>query len=151
MDTIAFIERPPSLEDYNRLRDDVGWGVYADHDGLREGLVRSLYHVLAQHEGNTIGMGRVIGDGRITFYIQDVIVDAPYRRRGIGKEIMRRIMRYIASNAVDGAVIGLMAAKGKESFYEAFDFIGRPNEAFGKGMIILWSEDHRARYIDLET
>ena len=139
--TIVFGEKPPTSKEYNYLRDHVGWGAYADADAVSNGLEHSLYHVTVQDGDELIGMGRVIGDGAITFYIQDVIVREDYRGRGIGKEIMERIMVFIASVATEGAVVGLFAAKGKEAFYERFEFIPRPNEDLGKGMIQFWSGD----------
>lgn len=48
-------------------------------------------------------------------------------------------MNYIAENACDGAVVGLMSAKGKEEFYERFGFWKRPNENFGHSMIQFWT------------
>jgi GNAT superfamily N-acetyltransferase len=141
MSKIVYIEQAPSLDDYNQLRHDVGWGRYADLAALESGLCHSLYHICAKDGDITIGIGRVIGDGSITFYIQDVIVDADYQGRGIGKRIMEYIMRFIASKATPGAVVGLMAAKGKEGFYEKFGFIGRPTDQYGKGMIIMWPEN----------
>jgi hypothetical protein len=51
---------------------------------------------------------------------------------------MNRVMKFINENAAVGAVVGLMAAKGKESFYEKYGFCKRPDENFGAGMIQFW-------------
>ena len=37
--------------------------------------------------------------------------------RGLGQQIMERLMGYLQSNAQAGAFVGLMAAKGAEGFY----------------------------------
>ena len=139
--TISYCDDPPTTQEYNRLRDHVGWSVYADADAVAYGLEHSLFHVTVRDGDELIGMGRVIGDGAITFYIQDVIVREDYRGRGVGKAIMERLMDYVARTATEDAVVGLFAAKGKEPFYERFDFIPRPNEALGKGMVQFWSMD----------
>ena len=47
-------------------------------------------------------------------------------------------MSYIGDNACEGAVVGLMSAKGKEELYEKFGFWKRPNENFGAGMNQFW-------------
>ena len=138
---ITYSEDPPSVAEYNRFRDHVGWGVYTDTQAVAYGLEHSLFHVTVRDDDKLIGMGRVIGDGAITFYIQDVIVQEAYRRQGIGRAIMARLMQFITRRATEGAVIGLQAAKGKEAFYEQFDFIPRPNEELGKGMVQFWSGD----------
>jgi GNAT superfamily N-acetyltransferase len=135
---ISYGENPPTVREYNQLRKHVGWGVYTDTDAVAYGLEHSLFHVTVRDGDTLIGMGRVIGDGAITFYIQDVIVLEGHRGQGLGKAIMERIMTYIARTATEGAVVGLFAAKGKDAFYERFDFIARPNESLGKGMMQLW-------------
>ena len=132
-------DNPPTVQEYNYLRIQVGWGGYNDEQAAAFGLEQSLFHVTVRDGDELIGMGRVIGDGAITFYIQDVIVHEDYRGQGIGKSIMERIMAYIARVAVEGAVVGLFAAEGKEPFYERFEFIPRPSEGLGKGMIRFWS------------
>ena len=69
-------------------------------------------------------------------FIVDVIVLPEYQRKGIGKTMMGKIMEYIHSQLKDGYCIqvDLMSAKGKERFYEGFDFIKRPDDNFGCGM-----------------
>ena len=140
MKDLVFKEEQPAVGEYNRMRKQAGWGVYKDLDAAKNGLANSLFHICVRKDNKLIGMGRVIGDGSITFYIQDVIVSKEYQGKGIGIQIMNRIMDYISSVAADGAVAGLIAAKGKESFYEKFNFIPRPNESGGKGMIQYWNK-----------
>jgi predicted GNAT family N-acyltransferase len=135
---INYQQQAPTVAEYNHLRDHVGWGAYADAGAVVHGFKHSLFHVTVRDGDELIGMGRVIGDGAITFYIQDVIVREDYRGQGIGKSIMERLMDYIARTATENAIVGLFAAKGKEPFYERFGFIGRPNETLGKGMIHFW-------------
>jgi GNAT superfamily N-acetyltransferase len=136
---LSYREISPTVQEYNQMRDHVGWGAYTNTEAVARGLEQSLFHVTVRDGDELIGMGCVIGDGAITFYIQDVIVREDYRGQGIGKAIMERIMDYIAQSATIDAVVGLFAAKEKETFYERFDFIGRPNETLGKGMIQFWS------------
>lgn len=54
---------------------------------------------------------------------------------------MKRIMDYIDKKACNGAVVGLMSAKGKEKFYEKFGFWMRPNNHFGSGMMQFWEKE----------
>ncbi|MGA9696870.1 MAG: hypothetical protein WBQ62_10725, partial [Dehalococcoidales bacterium] len=67
------IEKLPAPEDYNRLRQLVGWGAY-ERAVIEQTLSNSLYFVCAVKDGEIIGMARIIGDGGIAYYIQDVIV-----------------------------------------------------------------------------
>ena len=134
------VERLPSPDEYNQLRASVGWGVY-DRGVADAALPRSLYGVCALVEGRVVGMARVIGDGGLVFYIQDVIVRPEYQRQGIGTMLMERIMAYIRSHAHHNSVIGLMAAAGKEPFYERYGFATRPNDRLGSGMTIFWRDE----------
>jgi predicted N-acetyltransferase YhbS len=83
-------------------------------------------------------MARVIGDGGLVYYIQDVIVLPEYQGQGLGAKMMDKVMAYIRGQVKHSAIIGLMSAKGKEPFYERYGFIPRPNENLGSGMTLLW-------------
>jgi GNAT superfamily N-acetyltransferase len=134
---IRIEERLPTADEYNALRADAGWGT-CDRELARRWLPGSLYGVCAVDGSATVGMARVIGDGGLAFYIQDVVVAGPYQRRGIGKRLMERVMAFVATRAAAGAVVGLMSAAGKEAFYEPFGFVRRPTERFGCGMTLFW-------------
>lgn len=136
---IELVERVPTAEEYNRLRKLVGWGTYHD-DVIKSSLPRSLYGVCACQGDKLIGMARIIGDGGLVFYIQDVIVSPGQQRRGVGTLLMDRVMAYIRANASHNTYIGLMSAKGKEPFYEKYGFINRPTEMLGSGMTIFWKK-----------
>ena len=131
------IERLPSAEDYNRLREWVGWSAY-DLDVIVRALPQTLYCVCAIIDGTVIGMARVIGDGGLVYYIQDVIVHPNYQRQGIGTQMMDRVMEYIGKHASQNSIIGLMSAYGKESFYEKYGFTKRPTDKLGCGMTRFW-------------
>ena len=131
------IEKFPSPEEYIQLRQFVGWGIH-EHNVIAESLPNSLYCVCAYADTAIIGMARIIGDSGLAFYIQDVIVKPDYQRQGIGTQLMNKVMDYIRAHANDNTVIGLMAAKGKEPFYQRYGFTIRPDEKLGSGMTIFW-------------
>jgi len=97
-------------------------------------LENSLFHVVVHHDSQLIAMGRVVGDGAMYFYIQDVIVEPKHQNNGIGHLLMHHIEDYLAIAAQPGATIGLMAAKGKEGFYQRYSYVIRPNNTLGHGM-----------------
>ncbi len=138
---LVFKEEPPTIDEYIKMRKNVGWNVLKNLDAVKSGLINSLYHISARKDGKLIAMGRVIGDGSIAFYIQDVAVSKEYQSKGIGTQIMNRIMNYITTAATDNAWVGLIAAPNKESFYNKFDFITRPNESLGSGMVQILNSD----------
>jgi ribosomal protein S18 acetylase RimI-like enzyme len=136
----SIIETLPSPADYNRLRISVGWGEY-EEKVIKEALLHSLYCVCARTDDEVIGMARVIGDPGLVFYIQDVIVLPAYQQRRIGTHLMDAIMDFIQAHAHHNTIIGLMAAKGKEAFYEKYGFTSRPNKVHGAGMTMIWREE----------
>ena len=131
------IASPPSPAGYNRLCAAVGWGSY-DESVIAAFLSRSLYGACAVTDGQVIGMARVVGDGGLVFYIQDVIVLPEPQGQGIGAALMERVMAYLTAHAHPGTIVGLMAAAGKEAFYERYGFTRRPTERLGAGMTLFW-------------
>jgi len=67
-------------------------------------------------------MGRVVGDGAIFFYVQDVAVCPDHQGQGIGADVMSALFGWVRENAPDKAFAGLFAIKGTEPFYERFGF-----------------------------
>ena len=128
---MKYEERNIKLEEYQLLREKVGWWS-TDSIATQKALDNSLYSIAAVSDGKVIGIGRVVGDNGLYYYIQDLIVHPDYQLKGIGREIMSRLLNYINTNAKKGAFIGLMAAKGLEGYYKELGFIPRPEE--GPGM-----------------
>ena len=89
-------------------------------------------------DGIVIGMGRLVGDGARIFYIQDLFINPKYQKIGIGTEIVSKLIQYIKGESIfdTNIKVGLMAAKGKEAFYEKMGFRIRPNEREGNGMMM---------------
>jgi ribosomal protein S18 acetylase RimI-like enzyme len=127
--------RSPTLSEYNELRGLVGWWS-TDENSTGTALKNSLFSVVAVDQNTIIGFGRVIGDGGLYFYIQDLIIHPKFRNIGIGKALLKELMGYITVNAKSGAFVGLMAAKGLEKYYESFGFKIRDGDAPGMYQII---------------
>ncbi|WP_281555972.1 GNAT family N-acetyltransferase [Thalassomonas sp. RHCl1] len=123
----------PSVAEFAALREKIGWGK-TDEKMAEISLANSLFHVTLREQDRLIAMGRVIGDGAMFFYIQDVIVAPGYQQRGLGHIVMQQIEDYLLSAAATGATIGLLAAKGKEGFYRRYGYRDRCGETLGLGM-----------------
>ena len=128
-------ERKISVDEYLQLRNTTNWQSVT-RDQVDRALQSDLYSVCVTNKGSVVGMGRVIGDGAIYFYIQDLIVVPELRNKGIGRTIMNSIDQYLIKNAPDGAFVGLMAAEGTYAFYQNFGFKARPNDRPGMYKII---------------
>ena len=123
----------PTVEEYCLLREKTTWGK-VDSAQVLVSLNNSLFHVVIHENEKIIGMARVVGDGALYFYIQDVVVDPEYQNRGLGTILMHEVENYLSSSAKKGSTIGLLSAKGKEKFYFRFGYKNRPSENLGNGM-----------------
>ncbi len=123
----------PSVEDFLLLRSKVAWGAL-DANIAEKSLNNSLFHVAIYHDDQLVGMGRVVGDGAMYFYIQDVVVEPSYQKQGIGAALMDKIEGYLSDATSQGSTIGLLAAQGKEAFYSRYGYTLRPNSSLGHGM-----------------
>jgi len=125
----------PTAAQWMALRESVGWAVFAN-DVAEKSLAVTPFCVCAFDGDKLIGMGRVLGDGVISFYIGNVIVLPDWQGKGVGSAIINEIMAHVREVAVPGAIASLMSVKGKESFYEKVGFVQRPDEQRGSGMSI---------------
>lgn len=127
--------RPITVQEYQELRSSTGWPMLPDNV-VNQALTNDLFSVCAMQGPKWIGIGRVIGDGFIYFYIQDVIVLPEFRGCGIGTGIMQNIEFFLKANTAINSFIGLMAAEGVEEFYLRFGYTRRPNRGAGMYKII---------------
>jgi GNAT superfamily N-acetyltransferase len=127
------VERVPSVEEYNRVRRAAGLTV-KDEVAAKHGLANTLYGVCILHEGEAVGIGRVIGDGGLFYDIVDVAVVAEHQGKGLGELIMNALMGYLDAHARPSSIICLMANRGVAPFYERFGFQARDEDM--PGMII---------------
>lgn len=119
--------------EFIKFRADCGWGEIGK-DTAQAALDASVLDLTCRSGEELVGFARVVGDGVLYFYIQDVIVNSDWRGHRIGQKIMSLLMERLQERAPDGATIGLMAADGKEPFYEHFGFQARPTDRLGAGM-----------------
>ncbi len=122
-------------EEYNALRDSVGWKRATEGQAER-GLQHTTFLIVARYQGEAVGMGRVLFDYGYTAYLGDVIVSPRFQGRGIGTTIVRKLIWQVrkASEPGDRIMFLLGAAKGREPFYEKLGFKKRPDDFSGYGM-----------------
>jgi ribosomal protein S18 acetylase RimI-like enzyme len=91
-------------------------------EGVERGLPNSLFGVVTEHEptGETVGMGRIVGDGGTVYQITDMAVHPDHQRRGLGTRVMEAILDYLEREAPSRAYVNLFA--DVEGFYERFGF-----------------------------
>lgn len=127
---------------YLSLRKTVNWKTLTEEQAKRA-IGGSLFTVTVFDNGQAVGMGRLVGDGAVICYIQDLIVVPTYQGKGVGKLIMDTLIDFVKEMQLPNTqiMVDLMCAKGREEFYTKYGFVSRPTENLGPGMI---------RYIDKE-
>jgi ribosomal protein S18 acetylase RimI-like enzyme len=102
------------------LGSTVEWAAGRSLDDMRQALNSSTLVITAWQDRQLIGMARVVSDGVYYGTIWDVIVSPTCRGRGIGREIMQRIINHPKVKRFE--FLALFASAGKEGFYERLGF-----------------------------
>ena len=121
---IKIEHRNPSVEEYQLLRRSTDWEKLTD-DTVKKGLEGSLFSVCFTVGGKIACTGRIVGDGAIYFYIQDVIVLPEFQKTGLGDMIMEELESWLKANASHNSFIGLMASEGVKEFYTRYGYAER--------------------------
>ena len=113
--------RLPTASEYRNLCESVGWGNVINFDVAESALKNSVAGVVALNSDNqTIAMGRIVGDGAIYFYIQDIVVAPAYQKQGVGTAILSSIFAYLHKHAPPKSFVGLFSVPDAVSFYHKF-------------------------------
>lgn len=133
---IILKENTLTAEEWRCMRKSVNWTLHS-LDDFKFALKHTLLTVAAYDRNEVIGMARITGDAKLSFYIQDVIVLPNYQKKGIGKNLINALLQYIYEHSAPCAIVSLMSSKGKESFYEKFGFNKRTGHDKGYGMELI--------------
>ena len=119
----SLCENQLKAEDFIRLKGAAGFRE-RPIELVEKALSNNLFDLTAVVNGEVIGMGRLVGDGVMYWYLQEIVVLPEYQNQGIGTAIVNRLIEYITEHTEPGnfTSVGLTAAEGKEGFYERFGF-----------------------------
>ncbi len=135
-EAIAYTVRlaTPSVADYRRLRQEAGLSPKTA-EAAERGLPNTLFAVQILAGDEVVGMGRVIGDGGCFYQVCDIAVLPLHQGRGLGKTIMREIMRYIEQEVPESAYISLIADGQAYLLYQQFGFVLTAPRSVGMGLV----------------
>ncbi len=128
---ITYTEAAPDAADFFELFDTAGW------NGTRQISAATLYNALdnswcavwGYDAGRLVGGGRVVSDGVLYATIHDLIVQPAYQRKGIGSEILSRLVQRCRDAPI--RYVQLFAAAGMTDFYQRRGFAVRALDAPG--------------------
>jgi GNAT superfamily N-acetyltransferase len=122
-DTYELISTAPAVSDHLMLRERAGlsrMGSRQAEAGLRGGW--TACHVVHEPSGETVAMGRVIGDGGCFFQVVDMAVLPQHRRRGLGDAVLAYLLDRIRVEAPPGAYVSLLADPPGRRLYAKHGF-----------------------------
>ena len=133
---VQYVEDQLDIDTYLELRKAVEFRPLT-RDQARKALNNSLYILTAFQNGRAVGMGRIVGDGAVICYVQDLIIRPEVQGQGIGGTILQNLKDFVLRLGYPGTtmMLCLMCAKGREEFYKKYGFIARPTDDLGPGMI----------------
>ncbi len=102
---------------------------------LRRSFERSFATCLAHRRNDVVGTARLLSDGVCNAYLVDVWTQSRHRRRGIGGELVRRLMDTVPGQHV------VLFTEHAESFYAGLGFA---REDVGMSRVVgRWLEPRR--------
>ena len=87
------VENVLKPEDFVRLRVATGFAdIPIEH--AKKALRNGLINVSTLKDGEIVGMGRLVGDGAMYWYLQEIVVLPEYQGMGIGTMIVDHLVDY---------------------------------------------------------
>ena len=128
---VEIVPRKPTPTEYEGVIASVG---FRSHDvaAVEVALANTPYCVCAVDGEELIGLGRLIGDGAISFLLTNIVVRPSYQRKGIGARIVRALCSYVEALPYRNIVVEVVPLAGLESFYVQLGF--RPSGNGTPGM-----------------
>ncbi|SEO35457.1 Acetyltransferase (GNAT) domain-containing protein [Halogranum amylolyticum] len=127
----ALRESLPTPKEFVALREAAGM-TSRTLKAAERGLPNSCYGVTVVHDGDVVGMGRIVGDGATVLQLTDIAVHPDHQGRGLGTEITQALVDWLHENAPPSAYVNLVA--DVDGFYEQFGF--EPTAPASKGMYL---------------
>ena len=128
---VELVERLPTADEYVELLRRVGWTSPPIED-CRRALEGSLAAICAVDERRAVvGMGRLVGDGRMYCFAVDVVVDPDAQGQGIGRAIMDALEALVVKRQL-GTRLDLVAAPDVAPFYRRLGYSPRPSDVMRK-------------------
>jgi ribosomal protein S18 acetylase RimI-like enzyme len=131
------VDGPPAVADYLSLRQRTG--LSPRRPDQAEAAVRGSWaavHVVHESTGNTVGMGRVLGDGGWYFHIVDMAVLPEHQRRGLGDWLLTTLLGEIRAGAPPGAYVNLLADPPGRRLYLRHGFRETAPHSVGMAQIL---------------
>lgn len=119
---VVIQERVPTLDEFRAVAESVDWGDHFHWPTMRDSLAASLLGAVAVHQGEAIGVARIVGDGVRYFYLQDVMVRPERSDEGVASALVRSLVGRVERVAAPRAFLGLFASPEARDLYAELGF-----------------------------
>lgn len=128
---VEFREETGQPHEVAALFASTGWTdvIQLEERKLHDAVSGSWKVLSAYRDGKLVGMGRLVSDGHFQAFLCDLIVLPEYRGKGIGSELLKRLLILCRDKQL--LSVHLFSARGKSGFYAAHGFQPRPDDAPG--------------------
>ena len=135
---MKYSEKLPTPEQFFELFETTGWNTKYEltKEELFLALKNSWYTISVFDKDDLIGFGRIICDGIVHALLIDVIIHPDHQKKGIGKEIMDKLVAKCKKHKVRD--IQLFCAKDQAGFYEKLGFESREDHSPGMQLEKYW-------------
>ncbi len=100
------------------LRESVGWNRMERE--YENPLMTSYYHISVYEDDKLIGYIDSVSNGVTDAYIQDLMVSPDYQGKGIGTDLMNKMIEYLKEKRI--YMISVVYEESLKPFYEQFGF-----------------------------
>ena len=100
------------------LRESVGWNRMEKE--YTNPFMTSYYHIAVYEDEKLIGYIDSVSNGVTDAYIQDLIVSPDHQGKGIGTELMNKMIEYLKEKCI--CMISVVYEESLKPFYERFGF-----------------------------
>ena len=135
MTDYTLVERNPTIDEFCDLRRLTGLTPKSAEAAAR-GLPNTLYAVVLEAAGATVGMGRVGGDGGTAYQLVDIAVLREHQGKGLGKRIVAALVDWLNANAPKSAYVSLIADGPAKDLYAQYGFVPTAPASIGMSMWI---------------
>ena len=100
------------------LRESVGWNrMEKEYDNP---LMTSFFHIAVYDDDQLVGYVDSVSNGVTDAYIQDLIVRPDYQGKGIGTDLMKKMIASLKEKHI--YIISVIFEERLKSFYDRFGF-----------------------------
>lgn len=100
------------------LREAVGWNRMESE--YENPLLTSYYHIAVYEKDELVGYIDCVSNGVTDAYIQDLMVHPNYQRKGLGTDLMNKMITYLKEKRI--YIISVVFEESLKPFYDRFGF-----------------------------